>query len=394
MEREAEIAAPPALVIEYTDTLEGFQGWLVIDTLDHRLCAGGMRVQPGLTRDRLARMARNMTCKMRICGLRVDGAKSGIDYDPNAPGKRAAMARFMAAIAPYVRNRYSMGPDMNVDMAELDSIGKTLGLSSVKMAIAGAQGLDISSFYERYRILEQEVDGIPLGRIRLGYGVAVSALAVLDNLRIARKEAAVAIQGFGAVAKAAAFGLDRNGVKIIALADREKCVVSETGRGLDIKQLLTTTSTLLPETGYGSGVQVGAREELFAVACDLLIPAAVENAVNEKVAGRLQVKAVVPGANLAVNDAAYHLLHERGILTLPDLLTGSGGSLAMEGLFAPEQYPQPEDVLAHVERRMTALVKEILARSERENISPSRAALLTCSQTVPQPGKPYVRVND
>ena len=62
----------PALVIEYTDAEEGFQGWLVIDTLDHNLCAGGMRVQPGLSRDRLARMARNMTCKMRICGLRVE----------------------------------------------------------------------------------------------------------------------------------------------------------------------------------------------------------------------------------------------------------------------------------------------------------------------------------
>ena len=91
---------PPALVIDYVDPEEGFRGWLVRDTLDFGLCAGGMRVQPGLTGARLAEMARNMTRKMRISGLRVDGAKSGIDYDPHPPGKPAAMARFMAAKRP------------------------------------------------------------------------------------------------------------------------------------------------------------------------------------------------------------------------------------------------------------------------------------------------------
>ena len=186
----------PALVIEYTDPEEGFQGWLVIDTLDHNLCAGGMRVQQGLTRDRLARMARNMTCKMRICGLRVDGAKSGINYDPAAPGKRAAMARFIAAIRPYVESRYSMGPDLNVDMSELESIAKELGLASVKMAVARAQGLELSSFGERYQVLAQEFDGWPLGKLRVGYGVAVATLAVLDHLNIPYA-AALIISGLG-----------------------------------------------------------------------------------------------------------------------------------------------------------------------------------------------------
>ena len=161
---------PPALVIEYTDAEEGFQGWLVIDTLDHNLCAGGMRVQPGLSRDRLAKMARNMTCKMRICGLRVDGAKSGIDYDPAAPGKRAAMTRFIAAIRPYIESRYSMGPDLNVDMSELESIGGENGLASVKMAVARAQGMELAVFRERYRILAQEFEGWPLGKLRVRSG--------------------------------------------------------------------------------------------------------------------------------------------------------------------------------------------------------------------------------
>lgn len=379
----------PALVIEYTDPLEGFQGWLVVDSLDHRLCAGGMRVQKGLTRDRLALMARNMTCKMRICGLRVDGAKSGIDYDPAAPGKRAAMARFIAAIRPYVLDRYSMGPDLNVDMAELESIGRDLGLPSVKMAIARAQGMEMDAFNARYAILKQEVGGWPLGRIRVGYGVAVAALAVLDDLGIAPGRAAVAIQGFGNLAKAAAFGLMRKGVKIVALADQEKCIVAPTGDGLDVGRLLQTQGPLLPAEGYGSGVRLAAREEIFNVACDVLIPAAVEKSVDEEVAGRLRVKAVAPGANLAVTPGADALLYRKGIIVLPDLLSGSGGSLSMEGLFGPKDCPGPEDVLAHVEKRMAGHVKQTLARSRAEKITPAQAALRTCAEIVPQPGRPY-----
>lgn len=384
----------PALVIEYTDSEEGFQGWLVIDTLDHNLCAGGMRVQPGLTKDRLAKMARNMTCKMRICGLRVDGAKSGIDYDPAAPGKKAAMSRFISAISPYVMNRYSMGPDLNVDMADLEAIGQELGLPAVKMAVARAQGLEMSYFRERYKILSQEVDGWPLGRVRVGYGVAVATLAVLDHLAISYGQASVVIQGFGNLAKAAAFGLHRKGVRVMALADHEKCIVSANDQGLNLEQLLKTEGPLLPEKEYGSDVKVMAREEIFNILCDILIPAAVEKTITEQIAARLQVKAVVPGANLAVTAEADHVLYQRGIVVLPDLLSGSGGSLSMEGLFAPKDHPDPAAVLEHVEKRMAQIVQQTLARSLAEKITPAQAALRTCAEIVPQPGtRPYGNVS-
>ncbi|MCL7489169.1 MAG: hypothetical protein M8357_13460 [Desulfobulbaceae bacterium] len=380
----------PALTIEYTDPLEDFKGWLVMDTLDHRLSAGGMRVQPGLTLDRLTRMARNMTCKMRICGLRVDGAKSGIDYDPAAPGKQAAMARFMAAVSPYIMNRYSMGPDLNVEMAELDAIGRDLGLPSVKMAVARAQGWDLPYFEKRYQVLGQEIDGRPLGKLRAGYGVAVAALAVLDYLGISREKATVAIQGFGALARAAAYGLSRNGVRIIAFADQEKCVLAEQGHGLEVLKLLQSSGTMLPESGYASGVKVTAREAVCRVPCDILVPAAVENTITGNVAGDVSARAVVPGANLAVTGDAVNLLHQRGILVLPDLLTGSGGSLSMEGLFAPKDTPAPAEVLSHVEERMTQLVNQILWSSKQEKISPTRAALRMCSEFIVRPGtRPY-----
>ncbi len=380
----------PALVVEYIDPDEGFRGWLVMDTLDHRLCAGGMRVQKGLSRDHLVLMARNMTCKMRMCGLRVDGAKSGIDYDPSGPGKRAAMSRFMAAIKPFIISRYSMGPDLNVDMAELESIGQDLGLPSVKIAVAGAQGWGLDYFRARYQALDREVNGFSLGSLRAGYGVAVAVLTVLDHLGIPADRAMVAIQGFGTVARAATHTLAGHGVRIIAMADREKCLVAGAGAGLAVSRLLERQGSLLPEKGLDGNVRVTNREEIFTVSCDVLVPAAVENTITQTVAEQLQVRAVVPGANLAVTDKADNLLYRRGITVLPDLLSGCGGSLSMAGLFGPENHPEPAEVLAHVERQMTRLVSRTLARSMSEDITPARAALGICSEAMPEPGnKPY-----
>ena len=146
-----------ALIFDYKDPQEGFEGWLVIDRFVHRLSAGGMRVQKGLTRDHLVAMAENMTRKMQIAELRVDGAKCGIDYDPDSPGKKEAVSRFLNAIAPYIRSNYSMGPDLNIDMVELEEAASAVDIPSVKMAVANCQGWDLDYFQERSSILKKNI---------------------------------------------------------------------------------------------------------------------------------------------------------------------------------------------------------------------------------------------
>lgn len=380
----------PAIIVEYTDALEGFKGWLVIDALQHRLAAGGMRVQQTLTREHVIRMARNMTLKMKIAGLRVDGAKSGIAYDPDSPGKKAAMTRFMKAIRPYVMTCYSMGPDLNVQMAELEDCGRQAGLASVKMAIANAQGWDLPYFLERYNILEQRVDGWPLGKLRAGYGVAMAAIAVASMLDIPINETTVAIQGFGSVAKAAARTLYLAGAKIIAVADEEKCYISKNRTGLPMDQLLEANGALLPDRVQGNDILTTERDSIFDVPCTILLPAATEHAITEGNWHRLKVRAVAPGANLAVTQPAAGLLHANGILVLPDFVAGCGGSLSMNGLFGPKNHPSPEEVLAHIKESMTRLVHKVLHKGIRDHLSPLQAALQCCQEEADSPdSKPY-----
>ncbi len=379
----------PELILEYTDPLEGFKGWLVIDSMAHKLCAGGMRVQKGLTRECVQRLAANMTLKMRIAEIRADGAKSGIDYDPASPGKEEALFRFIRAIKPFVLERYSIGPDLNTTMPELDAICSRLGISSIKTAVAVTQNLDADAFNQRIALLSKTTGPAALGRLRAGVGVSAACLAALEFLSIPATEATVVIQGFGSLANGAAHFLNKAGVKIIGLADCQKSLLSTDGNSLDIPSLLkSTVNGIIPADSARGGY--GKREEIYNTSCDVFIPAAIENAVCEQEAKTMDVKAIACGANLAVTPEAEQILHERGIILIPDMVAGCGVSLSMEGLFAPEKLPTVEEILLHVDRKTRSIVKKMLTRSRQDNVPTREAALRICSETPVYPGtKPY-----
>lgn len=382
------------LIVEYTDPIEGFKGWLVIDSLAHTLCAGGLRVQKGLTRTCVQNLAATMTLKMRIAGIRADGAKSGIDYDPASPGKDEALYRFIRAIKPYILERYSMGPDMNTSMPELDAICSRLGIASIKTAVAHAQGYTPEEFEARINLLPQSVGHATLGKLRAGSGLAASCIGTLEFLDIPVNDATVVIQGFGGLAAGAAYFLHQAGVKIIGIADHEKSLIHPERAALDIPYLLeNSVNGLLPQDAP-EGVY-GASENIYTVPCDIFVPAAVEEAVCEQVAKDIQVRGIACGANLAVIPGAQQILHDRAIFLVPDMIAGCGGSLSMEGLFAPDTLPTPDDVLEHVDTKTRAIVKKVLQRSRQQGILPREVALQLCREARLYPGtRPYGAFTD
>lgn len=380
------------LIVEYTDPLEGFKGWLVIDSLTHRMAAGGMRVQLGLTREVVQELAATMTLKMRIAGIRADGAKCGIDYDPTTPGKAEAMFRFIRAIKPFLLECYSMGPDLNTTMPELDAVCARIGIPSIKAVIAKCQGFTSEAFSERVQLLKQPVGHATLSRLRSGAGLAASCLAALEFLNIPLPEARVVIQGFGGLAAGASYFLHQAGVRIIALADRERSLCSINGTPLDMPALLAGAACkgLIPSAQDASKFHYGDKRDIYDLSCDVFIPAAIERAVDVQEAETMQVKAIACGANLAVTDEAEAVLHRRGILLIPDMVAGCGGSLSMQGLFGPEEPPSVQDVLNHVDRKTRRIVKNMLQRSREEGISPREAALRICAETPLYPDtRPY-----
>ncbi len=365
------------LIVTYTDPLEGFKGYLVIDSTAHRLAAGGFRVQKGLTLNTLQRLARAMTYKQRIGNIAVDGAKSGIDYDPASPGKREAIKRFIRAIKPFVMTRYSMGPDLNTKMGELNEITRELDIPAIKYAICHAQDMPEEEFFHRYNdVLQEKIDGMTLARRRAGHGVAMSCLATLRHMNIPISQAKVAIQGFGSLGCATALSLHKAGVNIVGIADVESCIVTPKGKCFKIERLIENSQgTLLPKSGFSNCWELANRDKIFDLECDVFIPAAIENAVTPEIAKKIPTKAIVIGANLAVNRDAEHILYKRGIHVIPDFVSGAGGSISMDGLYGHKGPVHAQDVLDHIEKRMDSIVSEILTRSECESVTPRGVAL-------------------
>ena len=364
----------PNTVIEYTDPVEGFKGWLVIDGIEHEMCAGGMRVHPRLTSDELAGLARNMTRKMRLWGLPINGAKSGIAYDPAAPGFEGAIRRFLKAIKPYVLSNYSMGADLNTNMGLLEHAAKDVGIPSIKMAIARAQGMALSEYNARYALLSQAAVGDwTLGSLRAGWGVGMAALAILNSLGIPPAKAVASVQGFGTLAKASILALHKAGVRISALADAEKCLIDKSGKGLDILPLLKAEGTLIPDTA--AGAEVTGRDAVLSSECDVLMLEAVENVVHARNYDSIHARCVVSGANLAVTEEAELALHRKGIPVLPCFVASSAAPLSMNGLFGPAQSPTPVQVLDYLRTSMDEMVSGLIAVSRMDGITLRDAAL-------------------
>ena len=328
-----------------------------------------------------------MERKERLLGLAVDGAKAGIDYDPRHPGKRRALRCFLEFLRPHLLGRLSLGPDMGTSWQEVESVAREVGVASVKGSVARAQGLDESEFRRRLRLLDEPVRGFTLAERRAGHALAHCAIGGAAESGLALRGATVGIQGFGTLGRASALSLHEVGLRITAIADEHGCVYRR--RGLDVDRLLTLSHREPVSNGSWRGVASGPRDLLFQEPLDVLVLAASEDTLDADQAERLGARVVVVGANLGLSESVEEVLHERGIVVVPDFLGGCGGSASMDALFGPSSCPSPGQVLHHVGERMRGLVRAVLRCASERAISPRQAALMLC-RDVP-PGRPYGR---
>lgn len=356
------------LKIEYSDPIERVGGVLVIDRLVDGVCAGGLRIDPAIDPDEIAALARNMTRKQAAFGLRVGGAKAGLAMAPDHPARAAVLRRFLAALAPVIERYWSVGPDLHTTMSELQSAAADVGLPCLKIAVGRSRGLADHEFMRRYQLLDAACDGWTIHQLRAPAAVRAATLAL--GRALARPgPLRVAVQGAGAMGGGAAYLLDRAGCRVVAWADDVRCLVDDVA--LDVPALLAgRRSGRLPADVSGESRPSAA---VLTAACDVLILAAVSRAFDEGAIASLRCAGVVEAANLALAPAVEHALHAAGVLVIPDLLASAGGSLAIEALYATDP-STPDDILAHVERRVAARISHVLEDSSRLARSP-RAAL-------------------
>ncbi len=387
--QESAATAPEPTVVRYRDGVTGFSGFLVLDGARNPLAAGGFRVQPGLTEETVVQLAQAMTLKQRLLGLGVDGAKCGIDYDPRAAGKHAAVRRFLRFLRPYLFERLSIGPDMGTTWSEVERIAREEDIGSVKIAVARAQGLSGADFRARLRVLDERVGVMTVGQRRSGHALAHAALAALKSTGVAGRPARVAVQGFGTLGRAAALSLAEAGVRVTVLADEHGCLRADAG--VDLATLLGTPHGTPLTHCAGAADSVGPREVALEAPVDALLLAAHEDAVSRGRAADLagRVRAVVVGANLGLARHVEEELHGRGVAVVPDFVAGCGGSASMDALFGPARRPSAPAVLQNLGASMQGLVHEVLDVSAEHGLVPRQGALAVCEQRPQVRPRPY-----
>jgi len=136
----------------------------------------------------------------------------------------------------------------------------------------------------------------------------------------------VAVQGFGNVGSVAAKDLYDQGFKVVAVSDVTGGLYDPDG--LDIPKIFAYASQgrncLLDKYDAGKARRVSNRE-LLTVDCDILVPAAIENQIDENVAEKVKARVVIEAANGPTSVKGDEVLAQRNITLVPDILANAGG---------------------------------------------------------------------
>lgn len=347
----------PEKVVCVSDTRTGMRGVLVIDNTARGMGKGGTRMAPGVTVREIARLARVMTLKWAAVDMFYGGAKAGIVADPASPDKEAVLRAFARALSNEVPAEYVFGLDMGLTEDDgailLDELGRgtTVGTPA-------------------------SLGGLPYDELGVtGFGVAESADAATrwlgDDLRGAR----VVVQGFGAVGAAAAERLVALGASVVGISTGAGALHDPTGLDLaELGALRRTHGDALVRHHDAAPLALGEELELD---CDVLVPAATQDVIDDEVAARIKARVVVEGANLPTSPGAQEVLRERGIVVVPDFIANAGGVIAagyaMDARFSAFR-PDPAPVLDTVATRLRANTATVLDGARDRDESSHRAA--------------------
>ncbi|HCU24284.1 MAG TPA: glutamate dehydrogenase, partial [Deltaproteobacteria bacterium] len=276
---------------------------------------GGIRYHPLVTLGEVAALAMLMTWKCAIVNLPLGGAKGGVQIDPTqlSRGELQRMTRrYTSEIVNFI------GPD--VDVAAPD-----MGTNEQVMAWM----MDTYSQLKGYAIPEivtgkPVIIGGSLGRKEAtGRGVVYCLIEAAKVLGLALDSGTrIAVQGFGNVGSVAVKELEKMACKVVAVSDVRSGIYNP--QGLSYQKL----SEWVAQNRYLEGfpeAEAVTNEELACLDVEVLIPAATEGTLSEKIASRLQCRLIAEGANGPTTLEADKILEERGIFVIPDVLANAGG---------------------------------------------------------------------
>jgi glutamate dehydrogenase (NAD(P)+) len=343
--------------------VEMYKGFRVQYSTTRGPSKGGVRFHPSIDMDETVALAMLMTWKCALTNLPYGGAKGGIAVDVKDLSEREnerLTRRYTSEILPIIGpERDIPAPDVGTDERNMAWMMDTYSVNAGYSVPGVVTGKPI-------------VLGGSLGRTSAtGDGVVISTVEALKNRGIDPKGATVAIQGFGKVGYWTAVGLENLGLKVVAVSDVHGAVTGFNNVAELWRYFNENHSLNMP------GTDKLTQEELLHLKVDVLIPAALSDAITEKSAPGIKAKIVVEGANAPTTPAGDQILNDNGILTVPDILANSGGVIVSYFEWVQDKqnyFWSAEEVKSNLNEIMMRSFKEVENMATSKKVSWREAA--------------------
>jgi glutamate dehydrogenase (NAD(P)+) len=292
--------------------VEMYKGYRVQYSTTRGPSKGGVRFHQDIDLDETVALAMLMTWKCALANLPYGGAKGGVAVNPKTLSmteNERLTRRYTSEILPIIGpERDIPAPDVGTDERNMAWMMDTYSVNAGFSVPGVVTGKPI-------------VLGGSLGRTSAtGDGVAISVREALKIKGIDPHGATVAIQGFGKVGYWAAVALEAMGLKVVAVSDVNGGVTGFKSVA-ELHKYLLENGTIVG----APGTETITNTELLHLPVDVLVPAALADAINESTASGIRAKIVVEGANAPTTPAGDEIMHDKGLLIVPDILANSGG---------------------------------------------------------------------
>ena len=325
---------------------------------------GGIRYHEHVDIDEVRSLATLMTWKTSLLDIPYGGGKGGIGVNPSNFSKtelERMSRRFFRAIDPIIGVNVDIpAPDVNTNAQVMswfmDEYSQVHGYSP---AIVTGKPLELGGSEGR--------------EAATGRGTAVITREASEKWGIDLKDCKVVIQGFGNVGSYAAKFLHEYGCKIIAVSDVSGGLHDKDG--LDIPSLFDYNRRNRTIKGFEQGKNI-TNEQLLALDCDFLIPAALGSAINDSNAHSVNCKVIIEAANGPVTGDAANKLWDKRIAIIPDILTNAGGVTVsyFEWVQNLQQFKWSEDeVNQKLDKKMIQAFEEVYSIKKDQGV-PMRIA--------------------
>ncbi|MBA4208027.1 MAG: hypothetical protein C0454_00680 [Parvibaculum sp.] len=276
-------------------------------------CKGGLRYHPQVDLDEVRGLASLMTMKTALVNIPLGGGKGGITCDPKA----LSLRELETLTRKFVKRIHrEIGPNSDIMAPDMGSNARVMGwIHSEYSAIYGHSPAAVTG-------KPVSLGGSAGRETATGDGIGMVIREYARHRNLALDGMTAVIQGFGNVGINTARALQRLGIRVTAISDSRSAVYRAEGIDLDALIQRKRERGSLAEAPEHEEIEPAA---LLETKCDFAVPAALENAITEKNAGRISARAVVEGANGPLTCEADRMLRERGIDVVPDILANAGG---------------------------------------------------------------------